>query len=225
MNKKVNSTLSNNHSLSDTIFDILREKTLKGDYLPGQKIKEKQIAEELNVSRTPVREAFKQLEQEGLIEIIANRGAYVIGLTKQDIEALYEIRRAIEGIATVWAIERINEKELKHLQDIYDLMEFYTQKKDVEKVMDINTQFHEIIYATSKSRFLSQVLRAYQFYVKKIRQGALTEDRLIETLKEHKTILDCFYARDKEKGAEAIATHLNNAKIRAKIEMSFLEED
>lgn len=225
LNMKVRNALCNNSSLSDTIFDILREKILKGEYSPGEKIKEKQIADELNVSRTPVREAFKQLEQEGLIENITNKGAFVIGFTKQDVEALYEIRKAVESIAIVWAIKRIMDDELKQLQEVYDLMEFYTQKNDVEKVMDMNTQFHEIIYSTSKSRFLSQILKAYQFYVKKVRQAALSENRLQETLNEHKTILDCFYSHDTKKGAEAMAVHLNNAKVRAEVGMQLIEKE
>lgn len=222
MDKKINNILSNNQVLSDTIFDILREKILKGDYQQGEKIKEKQIADELNVSRTPVRECFKQLEQEGLIENIPNRGAFVIGFTKQDIEALYEIRRAVESIAITWAIDRISEEELKQLQEVYELMEFYTQKNDVEKIMEINTEFHEIIHTASKSRFISQILKSCQFYVKEARKAALTADRLIESLKEHKAILDCLYNHDEEKAVEVMSLHLNNAKLRAKEGMDFL---
>ncbi|MCG8482538.1 MAG: GntR family transcriptional regulator [Clostridia bacterium] len=220
MNKSIKKALSNNHSLSNTVFDILREKILKGDYLPGEKIKESNIANELNVSRTPIREAFKQLEQEGLIENITNKGAFVIGFTQQDIDDMYEVRKVIEGIAMCWAIERINEEELKQLQEVYELMEFYTQKKDINKVLEINTQFHEIIYAATKSRFLSQILKAYQFYVRKGRQAGLNnEDILEETMKEHKDILDCFYSHDTDQGSKEIIRHLNNAKQRAESNM------
>ncbi len=217
MNKMMMNALYNNNSLSDMIFAALRDKILTGECTAGEKIKENSIANEFNVSRTPIREAFKQLEQEGLIENITNKGAYVVGFTKQDIEDLYEIRRAVESVAIKWAIERITEDELKKLQEIYDLMEFYTQKKDMSKVMEINTQFHEAIYTATNSRFLSQVLRVYQIYVNKTRKAALKdEDRLTETLKEHKSILDCFYLHDPEKGSEEIIKHLNNAKYRAK---------
>lgn len=198
------------------IFNALRDRILAGECPAGEKIKENYVANEFSVSRTPIREAFKQLEQEGLIENITNKGAYVLGFEKQDIEDLYEIRRAVEGVAIKWAIERITQDELMQLQEIYELMEFYTQKRDINKVMDTNTKFHETIYTATKSRFMTQILRAYQLYVKKTRQAALNRESILnETLKEHKSILDCFYNKDTEKGAEEIIKHLNNAKDRA----------
>ncbi len=216
LNNNIKNALYNNHSLSDMIFNALRDRILVGECPAGEKIQENDVADEFSVSRTPIREAFKQLEQEGLIENITNKGAYVLGFEKQDVEDLYEIRQAVEGVAIKWAIERISEDERIQLQEIYELMEFYTQKKDINKVMDINTRFHEAIYTATKSRFMTQILRAYQLYVEKTRQvGMYHESLLEETLKEHKSILDCFFTQDTKKGTQEIIEHLNNAKERA----------
>ena len=215
--------INNNHSLSSSIFSILRERILKGEFVAGEKIKENQIASELKVSRTPIREAFKQLEQVGLIENVSNRGAFVLGFTKQDIDDIYEIRKAIESIAIIWAMDRISNDEMQKLKETYELMEFYTNKGDIEKILEMNNKFHDIIYKATDSRFLSQILRTYQFYVEKTRKAAVVEPKIKETTQEHKNILDSFINKDKEKGVHEIIKHLENGKIRASMGMKIIE--
>lgn len=124
---------SNSFSLTDEIADIVRERILKGEYEIGEKIKENQIATELRVSRTPIREAFKLLENEGLIDYIPNRGCFAKGFTKQDVEDIYAVREALEEMAVRWAVARITEDEIKEMEEQCDLMEFYTRKKDKKK--------------------------------------------------------------------------------------------
>ena len=152
---------SNVFSLTDEIADIIRDRILKGEYKIGEKIKETQIASELKVSRTPIREAFKQLENEGLIDYIPNRGCFAKGFTKQDIEDIYAVRKALEILCVEWAVSRITEEQIQNLQDQCDLMEFYTVRQDEKKVLEINTGFHDIIYNATGSRFMAQVLRSY----------------------------------------------------------------
>lgn len=114
------SNFSNSFSLTDEIVDIIRERILKGEYKIGEKIKENQIASELRVSRTPIREAFKQLENEGLIDYIPNRGCFAKGFTRRDIEDLYAVRKALEILAVEWAVNRINQAEIDKLQEQSD---------------------------------------------------------------------------------------------------------
>lgn len=205
-------------SLSNFLFTEIRENILQGKYATGEKITESKICKKYEVSRTPVREAFKQLELEGLIENIPNRGAFVLGFSKQDIQDIYELRRAVEVIAIKWSIERISPSELEELQEAYDLMEFYTIKKDVAHMLQINTRFHEIIYNSTHSRFLEQVLRSYQFYIRKTRKAALQmEDLMSEVLKEHKKILDAIYQKDISAGETAVTEHLINSQERAEM--------
>lgn len=202
-----------NKSLTSIIFEKIREDILNGMYDPGEKIVEAKLADELGVSRTPVREALKQLELDGLVENIPNRGVIVKGVTAQDIRDIYTIREAIEGIAAKWSVERMSQEELDSLKEIYELMEFYTFKKDVDKIFELNTKFHELIYMATKSRFLEHVLRDFQLFIKTTRYESLkSEGRMEHTLQEHKEILDAFINRDEEKAVSKIIDHIGHSK-------------
>lgn len=202
-----------NKSLTSIIFEKIREDILNGLYDPSEKIVEAKLADELGVSRTPVREALKQLELDGLVENIPNRGVIVKGVTRQDIQDIYTIREAIEGIAAKWSVERMSDEELASLKEIYELMEFYTFKKDVDKIFELNTRFHELIYMATNSRFLEHVLRDFQLFIKTTRYDSLkSEGRLEGTLKEHKAILDAFINRDKDEAVQTILAHINHSK-------------
>ena len=208
---------TNSFSLTDEIVDIIRERILKGEYKIGEKIKENQIATELKVSRTPIREAFKQLENEGLIDYIPNRGCFAKGFTRQDIEDIYAVRKALEILAVEWAVNRITPEEIQSLQDQSDLMEFYTSRRDSKKVLEINTDFHDVIYNATGSRFMAQVLRSYKEYIEQTRKVIFYEqDYLEEIFQEHKAVLDAMIARDVEAAKDAMARHLDGSQRRAK---------
>jgi len=209
----LNDDSSTGLSLTSKIFHILREDILNGKYAEGEKLVEAKLAEDLGVSRTPVREALKQLELDGIVENIPNRGVIVLGISKQDIEDIFEIRAAIEGISAKWAVDRMTNEELASLKDVYELMEFYTFKNDVEKFAELNTRFHEIIYRATKSRYLEQVLKDFQYYMKKTRRRSLqVEGRIHDSLSEHKEVLDAFLAHDKEWAERALTIHVRNSK-------------
>lgn len=208
---------SNSFSLTDEIADVVRERILKGEYEIGEKIKENQIASELKVSRTPIREAFKLLENEGLIDYIPNRGCFAKGFTKQDVDDIYAVREALEELAVRWAVARITEPELTALEEQVDLMEFYTKKKDKKRVLELNTSFHEVIYASARSRFLAQVLRSYKEYIEKTRKSIFYEQSYLEgILSEHRAIFEAIKDRDEERAVEAISKHLEASQDRAK---------
>lgn len=208
---------SNSFSLTDEIADIIRERILKGEYRIGEKIKENQIATELKVSRTPIREAFKQLENEGLIDYVPNRGCYAKGFTRQDIEDIYAVRKALEILAVEWAVERITPEEIKSLQEQSDLMEFYATRDDSKKVLEINSDFHSIIYNAAGSRFMAQVLRSYKEYIEQTRKALYDEQRNLEEIfREHKAILDAMKDKDTERAKAAMAEHLEGSARRAK---------
>ena len=117
-------------SLTESIAEVMRERILKGEYKIGEKIKETHVAEELRVSRTPIRKAFKQLEQEGLIEYLPNRGCYAKGFTKRDIEDVYAIRKALEELTTEWAVARITDEDIAQMEEKCDEMQGYVNKGD-----------------------------------------------------------------------------------------------
>jgi len=204
-------------SLTDEIVDIIRDRILKGEYKIGEKIKENQIATELKVSRTPIREAFKQLENEGLIDYIPNRGCFAKGFTRQDIEDIYAVRKALEILAVEWAVSRITPEQLKDLQEQSDLMEFYTARKDSKRVLEINTDFHDVIYHATGSRFMAQILRSYKEYIEQTRKVLFYDkDDLEEIFAEHRNILQAMVSGDVEEAKAAMARHLDGSQRRAK---------
>jgi len=208
-----------NKSLTSLIFDKIREDILNDKYVAGDKIVEAKLAEELGVSRTPVREALKQLELDGLVDNIPNRGVVVKGISNQDIHDIYTIRVAIEGIAARWAVERMDDEDqsvIEDLKEIYDLMEFYTFKNDTDKFFDLDTKFHETIYLASKSRYLEQVLRDFQLFIKTTRaKSLLCEGRPGHALEEHKAILEGFIEKNADKAYEATVKHIEGSRKNA----------
>lgn len=206
-------------ALSTDLFTNLRKDILQGKLRQGEKLTEQQICDEYNVSRTPVREAFRQLELEGFIETIPNRGAFVVGFSSQDIQDMYELRKSYEVLAVKWAIERITKEELEKLEESFEFMEFYTQKKDYDKMLNINMNFHELIYKASHNRMLYHILSSYQLYIKQSksssRNGA-SSDYLDEILEEHRAIFNAFKDQNVDAGITAVTRHLDNAKNRAK---------
>ena len=106
-----------NYSLGSRVFHMIRENILSGKYERDEELKEKSIGEELGVSRTPVREALRQLELEGLVTIIPNKGAYVVGISQKDIKDIYEIRSRLEGLSAKWAAENITKEQLDELEE------------------------------------------------------------------------------------------------------------
>jgi len=208
------SSLKGGH-LSQNLYADIRRDILKGEFRHGEKLSEQKICHKYSLSRTPVREALRQLEIEGLIETIPNRGAYVIGLSKEDIEDLFELRKAYEALAVKWAIERITKEEMEKLEEAYEFMEFYTEKNDAEKMLIINMQFHNLIYKAAHNRILEHSLSTYQIYLKEIGSSiAYLDGHLDDVLNEHKKIYDAFVSRDVEAGIEAVKNHLDNAKQR-----------
>jgi len=201
--------------LSTNLYTELQEDILTGKLQPGEKLTEQKICNEYKVSRTPVREALRQLEMDGLIENIPNRGAFVLGLSAQDIEDMRVLRKAYEIQAVKWAIERITKEELSELEETFEFMEFYTMKNDINKMIHINTAFHQIIYNATHNRMLKQLLTSYQVYLKYCNpSNYYAPDYLAEVLSEHRAIFNAFMANDAEGGALAMRIHMDNAAKR-----------
>jgi len=205
--------------LAISIFIKLREDILRGRMKNGEKLTEQRICNEYNVSRTPVREAFRLLEQEGLIEMIPNRGAFVTGFLPQDIADMYDMRKEYEVLAFKWAVQRMTPEELEEIRNAYELMEFYTHKGDMAKAQDQNVHFHELIYEASHNKQLTRILTSYQYYTKLFKEDGdiekTEEEDMEEVLKEHAEILKSLEDRDAERGVAVVKKHLESSKMRA----------
>ncbi len=208
---------SQNLPISNNLFSKLQKDILQGKMRAGEKLTEQSICDKYKVSRTPVREALRQLEMEGLIETIPNRGAFVIGFSAQDMADMYELRKVYEVQAVRWAIQRITDEEMEDLEETFEFMEFYTQKNDIDKMLNINTGFHQLIYTASHNRMLQHVLSSYQIYIKHSRKSSPYPDNyLAEVLEEHRAIFQAFKNKDVEAGALAMKKHMESSMSRSK---------
>jgi len=198
-------------TLCGKVFRQLENDILNGKYKEGESLIETKISSELGVSRTPVREAIRQLELEGLVKFIPNRGAIVQGITLKDIEDIYTIRMMIEGLAARWAAEKITPEELKELQEIVDLEEFYTARGDAEQLLKLDSRFHETLFNASKSRPLKHMLSMFHHYTQRARSISLAAPgRPDETFREHKAILEAIIEKDAEKAQILTTQHIKN---------------
>ena len=177
--------------LRDIVFERLEKDIVSGKYAPGTKLTEKELCEEFGVSRTPLREAFYLLETTGLIEIIPNKGIRVNGISQKDIDDIYTIKGAIDGLAARLAAERIRAEELKELEEVLDLTEFYIAKDNGEKVVEMDSRFHAIILEAGRNRPLKQMLNSYHKLVKNARNISLSSPgRRDKMLKEHRALFE-----------------------------------
>lgn len=201
------------YSLRSKIYHHLKNAILDGVYKPGDSLIEMKLAKELGVSRTPIREAIRQLELEGLVTSIPNKGVVVEGVTLQDVEDIYEIRKMIEGLAARWAAEKISDEQLKELKDILDLMEFFTEKGNVEKLSELDTRFHDIIFKASNSRPLESVLTNFHHFTQRARLVSVkTGGRARYSLEEHRRIYEALKSRDPDGAEKAVIDHVGSAR-------------
>ncbi len=213
--KFVDETEITNAPISTSLLAKLQRDILTGVLKPGMKLTEQDLCKQYNVSRTPIREALRQLEADGLVENILNRGSFVIGMSDQDYSDMFDMRRAYEVQAVEWAIERITEEEMERLEETFEFMEFYTSRNDIEKMLVINTEFHQVIYEASHNRMLQKQLSSYQNYLKyKGKESVYNEDYLTTVLEEHRMIFKAFKDKDPKAGALAMEIHIDRAKER-----------
>ena len=201
-------------SLEESVFLTLEDEILSGKLKRGDTLKENTLSARLGVSRTPLRAALHRLYEEGLVDISTNRGAVVLGIGNEELVDIYKIRMRLEGLASAEAAEKIGEDDLSRLKEIVELAEFYINKRDAEKIKELDSEFHSIIYKASGSRLLNKTLsdlhRNIHFYRKR---SLAFGDRLEKSVGEHKEILSAI-----EKGDSDEADRLTSAHIEAALQ-------
>jgi len=205
--------------LSAGLYTELQKDILSGALPDKSKLTEQAVCKRYNVSRTPVREALRQLEADGLIENIPNRGAYVTGLSKRDISDLFDLRALFEVQAVEWAIKRMSSEDIDSLAEVMEFMEFYTLKKDAAKVLSFNSRFHSLIYEGTGNRKLQRSLEVYQTYLKySAPHRSYTESDLKTILEEHRAIYEAFESRNAAAGRKAMEYHMEQSKLRRMVD-------
>ena len=200
-------------NLTERVYQQLRQNILSGKYKDGEALTELGVAKELNVSRTPVREALRQLELEELIEIRQNRGAVVKGISIDDIRDIFEIRSMIESMAAARAAVEGTEEDFERLEETLDLTQFYLDRQNYEKLESMDGRFHQQLYDICKSRMLRRILKDLHNYVGRSRGASLkTEGRAQDSILEHRHILEAMRARDVEAARERMLEHVRNTR-------------
>lgn len=199
--------------LRELVFDALREAIIGGVLRPGERLMECQLAEELGVSRTPVREAIRKLELEGFVVMIPRKGAYVAGISLKDIADVFEVRAALEALATALAAERITEEELEELERILVRKAEMIEQQEIELFIASDKKFHDILYQASRNQRLIQILTNLQDEVHRFRSVSLAcPGRMRVALDEHRKVVEALADRDVAR-AEALAwEHIENAE-------------
>ena len=199
-------------SLEEKVYLLLEESILTGEYRRGDSLTEMSLSKKLGVSRTPIRSALHRLYEEGLIEISPNRGAVVVGVNGDDLADAYKIRMRLEGLASSMATERMDEESLKKLGETVELAEFYLGKGDVDKLKQLDTDFHVIIYKASGNRMLSKILTELHRNIRSYRRMSLgVPGRLKRSIEEHKSILRAIRSGDADLADKLTSLHIENA--------------
>lgn len=208
--------LKGESSLADEIVQILRSRIINGEYSIGEKLVENKIAEELKVSRTPVREAFKQLTKEHLIEYVPNKGCFAKGFDQNDLNDIYAVRNAVERLAAEWAIKNKTEENMANMKKQLALMSQHAENGEVEQCIRASEEMENAFYKMTGSRFIIQALNSYQEYIQLARQGVLTrQENLPAIIEEHRLVCEAIDEGDVEKAKAAVSAHLRNAARRA----------
>ncbi|MCI8298801.1 MAG: GntR family transcriptional regulator [Lachnospiraceae bacterium] len=198
-----------NYLLGQKVFQIIREDIIAGKYRQREELREIAIGDELQVSRTPVREALRQLELEGLVTIVPNRGAYVVGISCQDMKDMFEIRLLLEGFCAGKAAKSATSEQLEALEEVMVLTEYHIKKGHFRQLVGLDNKFHEILYEAGGSRILEHALKNYHYYLKQARRfSLLSQGRASSSVQEHRRILEAVKAQDQKKAEDAVCQHL-----------------
>ena len=203
--------------LRDVVFRTLRAAIFRGELKPGDRLMEIQLAQKLGVSRTPIREAIRMLEQEGLAVTVPRRGAEVAGMTLKDMEDVLEIREVLDELAVQIACERINEEQLEQLARAKEVFEQCTREDDVKKLAEADVAFHDVIYeATGNPKLISLLNnireQLYRYRVEYLKDASIYQ----ELIREHARIMDSVRARNAEQAKREMHVHVANQAVAVK---------
>jgi DNA-binding GntR family transcriptional regulator len=196
-------------SLGQHVFENLKNAIIKGDILPGSRLIESRLAETLGISRTPVREAMHKLEREGYLRKLPQGGFSLLGLSRDQVEETFGIRGALESYAARLAAEKHQPSDLEPLEQKIRIYQKHLDSKDLDALTDINTEFHDLLYALSKSPKLIKMINNLQDQIYRFRQLILKDEKLaIMSNNDHKDMLALIRQRDAEGVELLVREHL-----------------
>lgn len=198
-------------SLADQVFDHLENDILSGKYQRGEILTESKLSTELGVSRTPIREALRRLEQEHIIEE-SGKGSVVIGINEKDLEDIFMIRKSLECQVAALAAKNRTEEQLKQLREALEFQEFYLNKKDPDQIKLMDSRFHETLYKLSGSTAFYDTLVPLHKKIQKYRRASVTNSSRAEaSVAEHRKIYEAIEAKNTALAAKYASEHVENA--------------
>ncbi len=195
--------------LRDVVFNTLRDAILTGKLVPGERLMENQLADKLGVSRTPVREALRMLELENLVELVPRKGAQVLDMSEKDIVNILEVRSALEGLATSLACKKMSKEDLQQLKNMEADFERAVADNDVERFVDIDEDFHDLIFASTENDKLIQIFKNLRIQLYRYRMAQAKNDASMPTIvAHHRSIIRAIENHDAEEGASVAQGHI-----------------
>ena len=196
--------------LRDVVFNTLRQAILKGELAPGERLMEIQLAQKLGVSRTPIREAIRKLELEGLVLMIPRRGAEVARISEKSLKDVLEVRRSLEDLAIELACQRMTEEDMQALEEAQKAFKAAIDQGDAMKIAETDEAYHDVIYHSTRNKRLVQILKQmYRFRLEYIKD----EDKRQILQLEHEKILAALRLRHMAEAKAVARGHIDNQEI------------
>lgn len=204
-------SLSEYLPLRDVVFNTLREAILKGELKPGERMMEKQLAEKMGVSRTPIREAIRKLELEGLVVMVPRKGAQVASITEKEVKNVLEVRAALEELAVKLACQRMDKNQINELKSIMFEFDEASEEKDVNKLVAADIKFHDTIFKAAQNEKLQQIINNLREQIFRYRLAYLRNNYYHEIIRrEHQEMIDAIENNDEDKAAKVASVHIMN---------------
>lgn len=208
---KFNVTMNEYLPLRDVVFNTLRQAILRGELKPGERLMEIQFANKLGVSRTPIREALRKLELEGLVNMVPRKGAEVADITEKSLRDVLEVRKALEELSVQLACEKITEEEIEELKRVAERFKDTLNDQDVTKIAEADVAFHDVIYTATDNQKLILLLnnlreQMYRYRVEYLKK----EEAYPQLIAEHEELIDNISKRNKEEATRIMCEHIDN---------------
>ena len=189
--------IEHHQTLREKILETIRESILKGQLKPGEKVAEPELAERFGISRTPIREAFRQLESEGYLTVIPRKGAVVTALSERAVEEFYAIKSILEGYAAQMAAENMSDKDIAKLESINQKLQKLADEGDVKSFFRVHNEFHEVFIRAAGNEKLMELINQLMLKFNRFRLASLSlPGRMDISVKEHEKIIKAFKRKD-----------------------------
>ena len=199
--------IERHQTLREKILEMIRDAILKGTMKPGERVSEPELAERFGISRTPIREAFRQLESEGYLEVIPRKGAVVASLSERDIEEFYAIKILLEGFAAKMAAEKLTVKDIDRLESINERLKKLAADGDVKSFFRVHNEFHDLFIKASGNDKLYEMINQLVMRFKRLRLASLSQPGRMEiSVEEHCNMIEAFKSHDGER-ADSLVRH------------------